>query len=401
MWADGPRASYHHSYMIIPPRIKVLFFLTCILLICAGIVWWIYFGDRGTVLIEGDHPDKLNGMLIGNQRCEKTPCQLIVRPGEYTVKFEKNGFYPLTKTVRVYLFETSRVELRFTLQPALEKLGSLTPFSVPVDQVAPGYKDNQQQIALSERTSPLPLSLPETMPPIREISFSPSGKQALLITASGSYLWQNNRIETAVLPAPSDGYTWWQETALFFWQKREAGQIWQLSVWDPVQKTTSAESTLYRLTRGTILPGAKYVAVLEEGLIYLVDRQSKERVELPSDESFLQGKWNASGTLLLLTSRTGNNSVLDTSRQKIEPLPAPLEKIALGQLEFLKDTVLLAVSSTDGTIRLTSYALDSGTTSSVSVGKVDRPEIIKTSARDGRIFIQINNDVYQLQGEIL
>ncbi len=336
------------------PKLKLLFFVLLLLIICAATVVWMYYGDRGTLVVDGEIPDAIQGVHLGDQKCTALPCHLIIRPGEYLLTFEKKDFNSVTLPVRVYLFDTTHVSLQFTVRPKLAEIGNLKHFSLPVNRVSPVFTDNQLRVELPARQQLQNFNIPESLTGIDHLWFSPTGNN-LIATIGDTTYWMRPNLEPMQLSLSlaNTSVTWTDESTLLFWEL-PAPNNFTLTEFSLATQKKSAVSTLYNLKEASVVPGKILIIVWDtQGTIYRIDRDSGRKETLLQNQSISALALSPSEETLLLKSTEGTYRQLDLATKSVTPLslPAPL----IVPPVYLSNDTLLIVRTIEKVLSVQSF----------------------------------------------
>ncbi|MEK7529134.1 MAG: hypothetical protein AAB592_05180 [Patescibacteria group bacterium] len=104
-------------------RFAVYFFFFTIFL-CVGIIAWVFWLNKGVLIISGPAPFEVS---IGKERgfvCEFSPCSLSLQPDEYVMATRKSGYFDESLPVRVRRFREEPVTLSFRFIPQVQEVGA-------------------------------------------------------------------------------------------------------------------------------------------------------------------------------------------------------------------------------------------------------------------------------------
>lgn len=156
-----------------PSRKGAIAFFFLALAIAAFVVVWVFFINKGTLMVEGETPFSVS---VGNKEvaCASSPCSIKLSPRSYGVTIKKEGFYENSQTAEIKRAQETKITAHFQFIPVLQEVGELIlPFpSAPL------------------RTTFIGLKKFENFPKdAKEMQFSPSGNQALILLGREIYLY--------------------------------------------------------------------------------------------------------------------------------------------------------------------------------------------------------------------
>lgn len=298
--------------MVIHPRIKALFFLIITLIVVAGVVFWMLFGDRSYLIVEGDTPENISGVLLAGQACPATPCRFSLAAGSYDLVFEKSGFYPIKQQVYLAFFGEQRLQLDFIRKPALQYVGSLQDRSSPLGSTVSGYADNAASIRLDYAVVENLLSLLSEQKELKKVSFSPTGSGAVVFTGDKSLLFLGN--QKSAFPPDLDQTNpieWDDEGSLYYFNRKAAS--WELIKAVPNEFNPVRLGTFYNLKKPRIFVSKEYIVLNDGRENYLLDQQKGSRKNILPGELIQKIKWNKNGNRFMAEDLNGRIFFYDIS----------------------------------------------------------------------------------------
>lgn len=387
------------SSMVIPPRIRALFFLIITIIVAAGVVFWMLFGDRGYLIIENDVPDSILGVLPNQQVCIQTPCRLSLPAGNYSLVFEKEGRYSISREIRINLFQENKIELHFEKKPALTYAGTLQDWSLRPDQAAPVYRDNLDETSIVSRLKKNILNL-SGFANIQSAYYSPTGSGAILFgKETTSIILDTGGREISELIDRQNPPAWDDDGNLYFWS-RPLTTTWELYMFDRLSGRISRISIFYNLSAPRIFAARQAILIGDQKNNYLLDRVDFGKTIILKGRIIQKARWDGRGENFLAQDISGNFFVYRLSRSTFVPLPGILSQ-DFDLLQFY-DRDLIYVHRRDAELELLSYDID-------RIEKPDRLDIIvhipaeiqgeelkRIETAGKSIFLQFDSEVYLL-----
>jgi hypothetical protein len=376
-------------------RIKAFFIALLLLCICAVSIWWMYNGDRGYLAIEGDTPQKISGILLGNQQCQQTPCSLTVYPGTYDALFQKDGYYTIQKNIRINLFETTPLNLKFIPVPHLRLQGPLPIFSYPIRQASPSYTDNQDTVLLpfvSHLSHINDFSVGNET--VDAISFSPTGSGAVIVTNKKTLLVRDNKDQSVVFPPSSSSFVWDTNNTVYFWSTPDPGlqDLWSIQEDNTLQK----EGTFYNLSHGTIFPFPRKIIISSREANYWLDTTAGRKSVILPQVKIMGGKWDPEGKYFLYQAVDGTIHIFDGKTViDLPSLPSNLDLI-----DFYSPDALLYSISEENKVKVFLYSL-STQTSKIILDEQQTGTTQKIEKVQDMLYLLHNHVLYTIEGVIL
>jgi len=376
-------------------RIKAFFIALLLLGICAVSIWWMYYGDRGYLVIEGDTPQTISGILLGNQQCQQTPCLLTVYPGAYDAVFQKDGYYTIQKNIRIHLFETTTIHLTFIPVPHLRLQGRLPIFSYPLQKASPSYTDNQDSVLLpflSHLSNINDFAVGNE--PVDAISFSPTGSGAVIVTNKKIFLIRDNKDQSIVFPPSPSSFVWDNNNTVYFWNTPAPGvqELWSIQEDNTIQK----EGTFYNLSHGTIFPFPRKIIISSREANYWLDTTAGRKSVILPQVKIMRGKWDPEGKYFLYQAMDGTIHLFDG--KTVVDLPSLSSSLDL--IDFYSPDALLYSLSEENKVKVLLYSLSTKTSKMIldehQPGTTQKLEKVKDT-----LYLLHNHMLYTIEGVIL
>ena len=376
-------------------RMKAFFIALILLGICAAVIWWMYNGDRGYLVVEGGTPQEISGILLGNQKCQQTPCSLSVYPGTYDALFQKDGYYTIQKNIRVNLFETTTLDLRFIPVPHLHLQGPISIFSYPVRQASPSYTDNQDTVLLPFRSHLSHINdFSVGNETVDSISFSSTGSGAVIATKRRDILLRDNKEQPVLFPPSCSSFVWDTNNTVYFWSTPLPGlqELWSIREDNTLQK----EGVFYSLVHGALFPSPGKILISSRETNYLLDTIIGRKSVILPHVIIVRGKWDPSGKYFLYQAADGTIHIFDgTTVGDLSSLPANLDLI-----NFYSPDSLIYSSSAENKVSISMYSLTTKTSKTIleeqQTGTTQKIEKVQDM-----LYLLHNNFLYTIEGVIL
>lgn len=259
-----------------PSRATAIAFFLFSLAVAAFVIVWVFFLNKGTLLVEGDAPFRMS--MTGHQKeCTSSPCILKLAPRTYSVSIQKEGFYEDVQTAEIVRWEETKLAAHFQFIPVLREIGELIlPF--PNAPLRPPFIGNKKF---------------ENFPKdVKEAEFSGSGNQAILLLGKEIYLYdvtERSVTETNFLSVHSPA---WVSENIAYLGESESKHI--LKIWKDGKSEPIV--TFERPFKNPKLLGATSKAlIIDESngnfSYYLVDLTKKSRKRLEISNGARSAKW--------------------------------------------------------------------------------------------------------------
>lgn len=107
-----------------PSRKQAILFFIFTLILAIGVIAWIFFINKGTLVIDGSAPFRIK---IGTEEifCASAPCSLKLAPRSYGIVLSKKGFYDDVKNARINFWGEEKIMADFKFIPTYQELGEI------------------------------------------------------------------------------------------------------------------------------------------------------------------------------------------------------------------------------------------------------------------------------------
>lgn len=386
--------------MAIVPKIKALLLASGLLFLCAATLIWMYIGDRGYIQLQGDVPDHIEGLPLGDQTCLQIPCHYVIYPGEYQVTFSKTGYHDITKLVRVHLFETQTITLHFLTKPYLNKLEALSYFSFPLEQTGQAFKDNQQDVLLPFRYILSKTSEIIKVLHVEEVLFSPTGSGALVLTDTEVGTVVSSTYTKTPISPRSFSFSFDTDNRIYYFTPSSLTGKTELRLYDPFLSSTRLVGIFYNVQSPHIYPCYPHVFVNDGDMNYMLSIFDN-RKKIVLDDTFINNaRWSPSCDAFLFETGQNNVFLYDLTDTSIN-LSSYIQVHSLRTIDFYHNNNTFLYVSIDGMKgNLLSYDLENKI-SQVLVSFPINSDFGKINTVDNSIFLLIDNNIYRVDGVIL
>ncbi len=291
--------------MTISPRIKAIFFFLLTLGVVSATILWMFLGERGWLVIEGDLPDRVSGIPQEAFACQETPCKITLVSRDYDAVFEKAGFLPIEQRVTINLLQETSLDLHFVKERNVEVLGKAKTQFIPLNRTETGYKDNRQDTHISILLKDLPVLEKINTPNISELVFSKDGSAAFVKSANTWALnYQEERFgdlaqDEELLMAPSFD----EANNAYYFLKKDPNQ-WDIYRFEPSGQKIRLGS-FYGLDNPRIFADKENLVIADRKNNFLYNLQNYSKTEILADYRVEEIKFGYSGRILLKAMRRG------------------------------------------------------------------------------------------------
>lgn len=112
--------------MTLPPKIRLAIVVVVLLAGLAFLTFAVFF-NRGTLEISSEAPFSVNIVGLRSVNCEKSPCELALAPGQYTVEISKAEYVTADDQIQVSLGQKTSKSYQLQLKPRLLPQGPWNP----------------------------------------------------------------------------------------------------------------------------------------------------------------------------------------------------------------------------------------------------------------------------------
>lgn len=293
-----------------PSRKGAIAFFFLALAVAAFIVVWVFFINKGTLMVEGEAHFSVS---VGNKEvaCTDSPCSIKLSPRSYGVTIKKDGFYENSQTAEIKRSQETKITAYFQFIPVLREVGEfMLPFpSTPL------------------RTPFIGLKRFENFPKdAKEAQFSPSGNKALLLLGKEIYLYDVTRHSIAETNFREIHSPTWATEDIAYIEEVESKHV--LKIWK-----NGASETVVTFERpfknpklfGSADSGKVLIVDITDknALYYLVDISKKSRRRLDAAENWR--KPVLAGDYIIFEKGEGDSKevfVLDAASLEKTTIPA-------------------------------------------------------------------------------
>lgn len=376
-------------------------FLYGIFLFClvGFILWWMFIGEKGTLIITGDVPDIIQGSN-DSLFCHTTPCQLSIRPGTYSFLFHKSGYISIEKNISVPLWSTNTIHLIWEEEPHLLSLGSIRQFSPSPETISSTYTDNQQYLPITQLLAPFSDIPTSKNTRIQVISFSPTREYTFIQTSSQKSFLQNKAGElfSLSLPAISKTPIWISDDIFVFWEQQNT--LWKLYAYHISRQTNQFVGNFYNLEHGTLIPMKNGVSVIEPYGMYLVDITNGKKQFVLDNLQIISGKWNTENSMFVFQTKQLSSHIwyVDQKEPQILGDTIPLSNITINEqnqiiLANVKDTFVHIQLFSSPFQQIASYEIPFKNTAKEA-------QLEKIEYHNNSLYLLIGDTAYTIKGTL-
>jgi hypothetical protein len=350
---------------MIPTDPKKKFFVFALLfLVFCGILYglWILFFNQGQIIITAKAPYKFSvykstenslGMPLTVVDCKNSVCSATVKPGNYQVIVEKNGYQKESRTITIAAREKYQAPVDFRFIPIISALGERLLYIFPSQAQAFTQKIENISLQIIE-DSPLPLkNLPQK---ITDVVFNFDGKTAFVYSQNKVFFYKTGSGILQTLDVPGDTKFFPDGSGRVFFYVSRNKQNYRQTLYrqafnangdleKPVMVTTFVRDLHEYFLR--ISPDGHKILLVEQdsqkSALYLIDLQKSERVHLlDHPETVIDAKWLPQGNDFLFQARGEVLYLYESSSGKTKKLDL---RAPLSLLAFMNQDELIAAAT--------------------------------------------------------
>lgn len=292
-----------------PSRRQAVIFFLFTLILAAAIFCWVFFIDKGSLIINGPAPFDVR-IGVKSTPCASAPCVLKLKPKRYTVILQKEGFFEDSQVVEIKRFQNTAATANFKFIPILREASEIV---LPMESapLKPPFLGMQ--------------TLPNFPKNAKEALFSPNENKILLSLGKEFYIYDTAAKTVGETDFAPDMRPAWLNQDIVFLEKTEEKHI--LKKWTVKDDKTSVLASFDRPFENPRLMGSpsgeKILIADEENSgpsYYLIDAVKKSRKKLELGPGAKKPKWTKFSDSLVFEAE-------ESGRAKIFILnPANLEK---------------------------------------------------------------------------
>lgn len=295
-----------------PSKKQAILFFFFTLAAAAGVLAWVFFLNKGTLVVEGAAPFSVYAGAE-SVNCSSSPCSLKLVPRKYTISAKKDGFFDESGEIEIKRWVESKFAFSFKMIPKLNLVGkavlpnSFVPLRPPFLGASKLEKFPQ---GVAEATA----------------AFSASGEKALLTLGKDFYIYDAKNPSVTKLDIPASYGPIWAGEKIVFLEDSASGQI--LKLWN--NGNSSPIVSFERPFKFPTLLGSqsgKYVLIAEktgdDTSYYLVDTTNKTRKKMAPKIAAYKANW--AGDYIIFEENIGkqtNVSFVDAASLSEKALPA-------------------------------------------------------------------------------